>query len=318
MKARVWQCTIQPTSDFMGQRRSFQARNSPDVLCVAATGFCLIMKAFLTLLLCTFLASCAVTKLPDNLSRAMMNQENPDIVAEGVPSYLIMLDALILTYPENENLLLAGSRLYGAYAGAFTSDEQQAKKMADKALSYARRALCEYDKKACPLMDGPLDELNAALAERYDEGDISMLYAYGSAWAGWIQANSDDWNAIAQLGKVQSLMGWVASYDEAYDNATVQVYLGVLNTQVPPSFGGKPEVGREHFEKAIALTDGHHLMAKVLFAKQYARLMFEQDLHDQLLKDVLAAEPEYDGLTLINGLAQRQAQVLLDESPDYF
>ncbi len=276
------------------------------------------MKALLTVLLSTFLAGCAVTHLPDNLSRAMMNQDNPDIVAEGAPSYLIMLDALILTYPENENLLLAGSRLYGAYAGAFTTDPEQARKMADKAMGYARRALCEYDKDACPLMDGPLDELKAALADQYDEKDINMLYAYGSAWAGWIQANSDDWNAIAQLGKVQALMEWVEGYDEAYDNATVQVYLGVLNTQVPPSLGGKPEVGREHFEKAIALTDGHHLMAKVLFAKQYARLMFDQELHDSLLQEVLAAEPEYEGLTLINGLAQRQAEVLLEESSDYF
>ena len=276
------------------------------------------MKALLTVLLSTFLAGCAVTHLPDNLSRAMMNQDNPDIVAEGAPSYLIMLDALILTYPENENLLLAGSRLYGAYAGAFTTDPEQARKMADKAMGYARRALCEYDKDACPLMDGPLDELKAALADQYDEKDINMLYSYGSAWAGWIQANSDDWNAIAQLGKVQALMEWVEGYDEAYDNATVQVYLGVLNTQVPPSLGGKPEVGREHFEKAIALTDGHHLMAKVLFAKQYARLMFDQELHDSLLQEVLAAEPEYEGLTLINGLAQRQAEVLLEESSDYF
>ena len=276
------------------------------------------MKALLTVLLSTFLAACAVTHLPDNLSRAMMNQENPDIVAEGAPSYLIMLDALILTYPDNENLLLAGSRLYGAYAGAFSKDPEQARNMADKAMEYARRALCEYDKDACPLMDGPLDELKAALADQYDEKDINMMYSYGAAWAGWIQANSDDWNAIAQLGKVQALMEWVAAYDESYDNATVLVYLGVLNTQVPPSLGGKPEVGREHFEKAIALTEGHHLMAKVLFAKQYARLMFDQDLHDSLLEEVLAAEPEYDGLTLINGLAQRQAQELLDESSDYF
>ncbi len=288
------------------------------MLCVIATGSYLIMKALLTVLLATLLAGCAVTHLPDNLSRAMMNQDNPDIVAEGAPSYLIMLDALILTYPENENLLLAGSRLYGAYAGAFTTDPEQARKMADKAMGYARRALCEYDKHACPLMDGPLDELKAALADQYDEKDINMLYSYGSAWAGWIQANSDDWNAIAQLGKVQALMEWVEGYDEAYDNATVQVYLGVLNTQVPPSLGGKPEVGREHFEKAIALTDGHHLMAKVLFAKQYARLMFEQELHDSLLNEVLAAEPEYEGLTLINGLAQRQAEILLEESSDYF
>ena len=139
-----------------------------------------------------------------------------------------------------------------------------------------------------------------------------------AAWAGWIQANSDDWNAIAQLGKVKILMQWVATQDPAYDHATVQVYLGVLETQLPPSLGGKPELGREYFERAIDMTRGENLMAKVLYAKQYARLMFEQELHDRLLQEALDADPHSEGLTLINRLAQRQAAVLLAESSEYF
>ncbi|MCA6063032.1 hypothetical protein I9W95_05365 [Thalassolituus marinus] len=248
----------------------------------------------------------------------MMNQDDPAIVEAGAPAYLLLLDALILTYPDDEDFLLAGARLYGAYAGVFARDPAQAKRMADKAMNYARRALCEYDEDACTLLDGPQDQILPTLLDDYDEDDIAVFYAMATAWAGWIQANTDDWNAIAQLGKVRILMEWVADIDPAYDNATVQVYLGVLETQLPPSLGGKPEVGKACFERAIDFSGGHNLMAKVLYAKQYARLMWEQELHDQLLNDVLAAEPAYEGLTLINRLAQREAAVLLAESTDFF
>lgn len=286
---------------------------------IAAHSFAdIIMKRILSVVLTLMLSGCAVTQLPDNLSRAMLNQDDPSVVAAGAPAYLLMLDALILTYPENERFLLAGAQLYGAYAGVFAQDEEQAAGMADKAMEYARRALCEYDDKACDLVDGPADDLLSGLKARYDESDIEIFYAYGAAWAGWIQANTSDWNAIAQIGKVKTLMQWVAGYDEGYDNATVQVYLGVLESQLPPSVGGKPEIGQAHFEKAIELTDGQHLMAKVLYAKQFARLMFEQELHDRLLQEVLDADPYAEGLTLVNRLAQRQAAELLAESADYF
>ncbi|UTW50001.1 hypothetical protein KFF03_01010 [Bacterioplanoides sp. SCSIO 12839] len=248
----------------------------------------------------------------------MMNQEDPEVVAAGAPAYLLLLDALILTYPDDEEFLLAGARLYGAYAGVFAEDESQAKLMANKAMDYARRALCEYDDDLCLATEGQLDELTTLLNDEYDEDDVPVVYAFASAWAGWIQANSDDWNAIAQVGKVKAMMQWVVGYEPDYDNATVQVYLGVLETQLPPSLGGKPEVGRNYFEQALAYTNDRHLMAKVLFAKQYARLLFDQELHDRLLQETLDADPEMEGLTLINTLAQRQAAELLAESAEYF
>jgi len=276
------------------------------------------MKLIFSVSLLLLLNACSVGNLPGNLSRSMMNQEDPAVVAAGAPAYLLLLDALVLTYPDDEDFLLAGAKLYGAYAGVFAQDKEQAKLMANKAMGYARRALCEYDDDLCQRVDGPQDQLIQALQEDYDEDDVPVVYAFAAAWAGWVQANTDDWNAIAQVGKVKGMMQWVAGLQPEYDNATVQVYLGVLETQLPPSLGGKPELGRRYFERALEFTNDRHLMAKVLYAKQYARMLFDQPLHDRLLQETLAADPKAEGLTLINRLAQRQAETLLAESAEFF
>ncbi|MDB4151042.1 TRAP transporter TatT component family protein [Pseudomonadales bacterium] len=77
-------------------------------------------------------------------------------------------------------------------------------------------------------------------------------------------------------------------------------------------------MGRKHFERAIEIAAGQYLMTKVIFAEQYAKLTFDKDLYDQLLTEVLAANPVVEGITLTNVLAQQRAQVLLAESDDYF
>ena len=59
-------------------------------------------------------------------------------------------------------------------------------------------------------------------------------------------------------------------------------------------------------------------MTKVFLSHLYARLELEQELHDRLLNEVLAANPVVPGNTLINTYAQRQAALLLAESVDYF
>jgi len=213
---------------------------------------------------------------------------------------------------------MSAAQLYGAYAGVFSQDPDQAKLMADKAMEYARRGLCEYDEDACHAVDSSVQSMLATLNREFDDDDVPAFYSYAAARTGWIQANSDDWSAIAELSKAKTLMQWIASHTPDYDQGTLQVYLGVMETQLPPSLGGKPEIGRQHFEQALRISEGKHLMAKVLYAKQYARLMFDQELHDRLLQETLAANPHSEGLTLINRLAQRQAQTLLAESTEYF
>jgi hypothetical protein len=110
----------------------------------------------------------------------------------------------------------------------------------------------------------------------------------------------------------------VLELDESYERGGAHLYLGVLSTLRPASMGGKPEEGRAHFERALELSDGRDLMVQVLFAESYGRLVFDRELHDELLQQVLAADPREPGLTLSNTLAQERAQALLASGNDYF
>ena len=106
--------------------------------------------------------------------------------------------------------------------------------------------------------------------------------------------------------------------DETYQDGGAHLYLGVLNTFLPPALGGKPDEGKQHFERAIELSRGKNLIIKVIYARQYARLLFKRQLHDRLLKEVLNAKPNIPGYTLLNTLAQEQAKELLNSADEYF
>ena len=113
-------------------------------------------------------------------------------------------------------------------------------------------------------------------------------------------------------------MAKVAELTPGYEYGGPELYLGVFETLLPPAMGGKPEVGRAHFERAIELSEGKFLPAKVFYAQHYARLVFNRELHDELLNDVMTADAQVDGLTLINLIAKEQASALLESADDYF
>ncbi len=266
---------------------------------------------------CGTLVSSATTSLAENVSAAVLDQEDALLVRDGAPAYLIAIDGLIEGDPESETLLLAGARLYSAYSSAFVSEPVRAKRLTTRARRYGQRAMCSRSQPVCDASEGSFDVFELALADTSTD-DLPALFGYGSAWATWVQTNSADWNAIADLPKVQALMERIVALDEGYEQGGAHLYLGVLYTLRPESLGGKPELGREHFEKAIAFSDGRNLMAKVLFARQYSRLVFDRELHDTLLAEVIEADPVERGYTLSNVMAQEMARELLAESDEYF
>lgn len=277
----------------------------------------LLLVSALPLSGCSYFLSSATSKMTDNLSAAVLDQDDPATVRDGAPAYLIALDGLIEGSPKSERLLLAGAQLYGAYAGAFVDDPERASRLTLRARRYGERALCQRNRPLCEAASGSYDDFVSLLTET-DAKDLPALYGLGSAWASWVQANAGDWNAIADLPKLQALMERVVALDDAYEDGSAHLYLGVLFTLRPASLGGKPELGRQHFERAIEISRGRNLMAKVLFASQYARLVFDRPLHDRLLDEVIEADPHAHGFTLSNVLAQEEAALLLAGGDDYF
>jgi len=266
---------------------------------------------------CSFLLSSVTEQLADNLSTAILDQNDPETVKYGAPAYLIMLDGLIAGDPENINLLLSGAKLYGSYTGAFIDDPVRARRLANKAWTYAKNAMCLEIAASCNIHKQVFINYNAFLTTISKE-QIDLLYVYGSSWAGYIQTNKNDWNAVADLPKVTATLKRVQKLDDTYDNGGIHLYLGVLASLIPPALGGKPDEVKYHFQHAIELSKGDNLMIKVFFAEKYARMMFDRKLHDELLQSVVKSDANKPGLTLMNTLAQQRAKELLESADEYF
>ncbi len=252
-----------------------------------------------------------------HLSKSILNNDDLSLVESGAPAYLLMIDSLIAKDPENSELLATAALLYTAYSDVFVKDPARSKKMAGKAMDYAGKAICIEKKEACGLKSRSFDELKMILAPMKKK-EIPVLFAFGNAWVSWIMANKDDFNAIADISHIELIMQRVIELDEPYRDGAAHLYLGSLSTFLPPSLGGRPEQGKAHFEKAVLLSQGKNLMVKVLYAKLYARTIFDRELHDQLLNEVIAADPHIPGYTLVNTWAQKQAHELIISADDYF
>jgi hypothetical protein len=276
-----------------------------------------IARLLSLLLLAGWLAACSLGNLQGNLGAAILNNDDLVLVGKGLPTYMLMMDGMVKTWPDDEGVLESAARIYSAYAGIFAENKQQAGKLSEKALGYAMRAACADDDDLCHADTQPLPDFEKALADT-DDDDLSALFTLGSTWAGWIQLNSGDWNAIAQLARVRMIMERVVAIDSGYNFGQAHMYLGVLHSLLPKALGGEPDKAKVEFEQAIELSSGKNLLAKVLYAKQYARMTGNKKLFDSLLTQVEDADPHANGLTLQNVYAQELAKQLKADAVDGF
>lgn len=266
---------------------------------------------------CASLVSNATSGLADNLSTAILNHDDPETARAGMPSYMLLMDSFVEGSPDDPAMLGAAANLYASYGVVFAGDPSRASRLTRRARGYAKDAMCHAFKEACDWDELVYEDFESSLA-RVPASDAKTLYTYGFALLAYIRAHSSDFNALAELPQAEAVLTRYLELAGEDAAPAAHTYLGILKTLRPPSLGGKPEEARSHFEKAIELTGGRDLTVKVEFAKGYAKTLYDRDLHDQLVNDVLRADPYADGYTLMNVMAQEEAQRLADAANDYF
>lgn len=266
---------------------------------------------------CASMMSRATGSLTANLSRAILNQDDPELVRDGAPSFLLMLDSLVEGAPEDPAVLSSAAKLYAAYGVLFVTDPVRADRLTRRAFNYGQRALCASDARGCGIAELRYPEFVRTL-DHLDRDDVDALYTFSLAWFGYIRVHSADMAALAKLPYAEAALRRVQALDREYEVAELEHYLAVLSTLRPPALGGDFEAGARHFERAIELTGGENLAIKVDYARYWARTLYDREVHDRLLGEVLAADPEKDGYTLFNVLAQRQATELMASADDFF
>ncbi|MCH8227427.1 MAG: hypothetical protein IIC63_03305 [Proteobacteria bacterium] len=278
---------------------------------------CLLAVSGLIVTGCASMMATAGNTLAGNLSTAILNQDDPELVRDGAPAYLLLLDSFVAGSPYNQSALSAAANLYAAYGVVFVDDPDRARKLTLRARSYGRRSLCVADQKACDIWELAYADFVIAL-QGLDKKDVAALYTFGVSWIAYVQAHSEDWVALAKLPQVQATMQRVQEIDPQYQQSNVEHFLALLDTIRPPALGGNFEAGIAHYRRAISLSGGKDLSIKVDCARYYARTLYDRELHDRLLNEVLSADPVHEGFTLFNTLAQKEAQELLDSADDYF
>lgn len=266
---------------------------------------------------CSAIISGFTNSIAEDLSSAVLGSSDLGVVEEGLPAYLLLVDALIEGSPNDPSLLNTAAMLNGSYATGFVEEESRRKYFATKGKQLALQASCRHSDVFCNVLDATFDDFKA-MVDGTSMGDIEYLYILASNWAGWIQAYSDDYLAIAELPKAKYLMEHVIQLDPTYANGSPFIYMGVFATFLPAALGGEPEIGRENFERAIEVSQGANLYAKSMMAEMYARAIFNRELHDRLVAEVLATDPVAGDLTLQNVVAQKLALQLKESADDFF
>ncbi len=277
----------------------------------------LLIAASQLLVGCSHFVSKAANSFGNNLSSAILNQDDPELVRAAMPSYIILLDSFLQGEEDNPAILSSAATMYASYGSVFANDPARAKRLTRRARKYADQAMCQTLPDSCAWRGMPFAEFEVSL-QQVDAKHAAELYAYGFAYLAYIRAHSDDWNALAELPQAESVMQHYIDISGSTTEASAYNYLGILQTVRPPALGGKQVEARGHFDTAINLSNGQDLSPKVEMLKGIARTLYDRELNDQLCGEILGASPYADGYTLTNVMAKEEALVLCSEADDYF
>lgn len=244
-------------------------------------------------------------------------QTDLELVCDGSASYLLLLDSLLVGKPDNTTLLINSTKAYSAYVMAIPEcgRPERSAILSEKSREYGLRLL--RIKNGINRADS-LDVMSEKLGSS-GKGDVEALFWGAYGWANWISYQQGSPAAVIDLPKIEMIMKKVVELDGTFYNGGAHLFLGIYYSLKPAIYGGDPDASRNHFEKALTISHRRFLPVQVAFANNYAKMVFDRELYEHLLKEVLTFDiSTAPDMTLGNVVAQKQAKKLLEGIDDYF
>ena len=262
--------------------------------------------------------SMIIQPLLDPVELSLQRQTDLELIKDGAPSLLLLLDGLIAKNPHNKNLLMAATKAYGAYAIMLheSNDLDRAISISQKAKTYGMTLLSLLPHLG-NIHAKKLVETDQAL-DRISRGQVGYLFWGAYGWATWIRFQDGAPGAMVDLPIIEHIMLRVVELDESYYYGGAHIFLGAYYSSRPAMYGGKPQLSRDHFERALAISNRKFLLTQVTYAETYARLVFDKKLYENLLTEVLDQPLEDNEMASSNKLAQVMAKKLLDDTEEFF
>lgn len=254
----------------------------------------------------------------EKFGAAAQRETDPDLVRDGAPSNLLMLDGLLDVSPKNRILLTTAAQAYCGYAQAFVEDQdtERAKGLYIKGRDYGMRALMTYGSFRKARARGERVE---EAAKRLGKDEVPTMFWTAMCWAGWLNLSKRDPKALLDIPSIKGMMERVYQLDDAFYYGAPHLFFGSYYAGLPPMAGGGADKAKAEFEKAFALTGGKALLGYVMYAQSYATLIQDRKLFESTLKKVLASPADaIPDLTLVNLVSKKRAARLLKDEDKYF
>jgi tetratricopeptide (TPR) repeat protein len=250
---------------------------------------------------------------------AIYQETDLQIAEQAIASDLKLLEGLLQADPGSKDLLILLTQGYASYSLGFVEDEdtERSKLFYLRARDYGLKLL----QKTPPFKNG-IPETEAEFNQKIlllRNKDLPALFWTAFSWGGWINLSKDNPEAVFDLGKVKVMMKQVLELDEGYFFGAAHLFFGSVAGALPRMLGGNPEEAKEHFQRAIKLTEQKFLLAYVYAARFYAQPVLDDVLFDEYITKVLEAPADIlPGFELITSIAKKKARILQTQKEDLF
>jgi hypothetical protein len=143
--------------------------------------------------------------------------------------------------------------------------------------------------------------------------DVPALYWTAVAWGGALTLAENQIVRLAELSTVRALFARALQLDEDWEGGAIHEAMIAVES-LPALLGGSPVRAKEHFDRAVALSNGQSAFAYVTMATGVAQPAKDRREFERLLRAAIAVDPaQRPSLRLANLIAQKRARYLLTQ-----
>ncbi|MFQ5989235.1 MAG: TRAP transporter TatT component family protein [Candidatus Methylomirabilales bacterium] len=275
----------------------------------------------------------STTEIFQDGQAAFYREEDLELAAQALASNLKLLEVLLQTSPDDQDLLLLASQGFGAYTFAFVEEKiaayrtdpqraslhrERARRLYLRGRDYGLRILKLRHERFPVALHGGLPSFREAL-QAFQAGDVPALFWAAYGWGGAINWSRDHPEMVADLPRVVAMMRRALELDEGYFHAGPHLFFGVYYGSRSPALGGELSRAKFHLDRALDLTEGNFLLVRLFIADPYAVQIQDRALFETQVRLILDApddlSPEH---RLFNQIAKVRAQLLLERMDELF
>jgi predicted anti-sigma-YlaC factor YlaD len=278
----------------------------------------------------TLFGSCAVLGAASKVQTVLLSEEDPEIAAAALPTFIMASEALLEADPKNQDKAVTTASLYVMYANAFVQgpasalpDERFEEKQAayDRAGALYRRAFrilsAALDRRSPGIVEAAVD--GKADLSRMRKAEVPLLYWTAVSVLAGFGLNPLDFKSAHYLGAAPLFLARAAELDPGWNGGAIYgVYLSYY-AGMPSYLGGDPAKAEDAYKKALGYSKGGTASLFVSYASSICVPKEDYAGFKAALEKALAIDPNAAPESRLETvIAQKNARRLLAEADKYF